>query len=380
VIHTLDLGVRGLDPADPMAYRRASGIVITADAAEAEVALPPQACRPGVTRQIVAVAASARAELASVLPTGCSLSGYSTHISVQVPNRLADRIAWMYCERFASSMMLLLDTTDSPGLLIRPRPGRIELGGDYRCGHQLRAAVAFAIGSVLSCQDAVTQAELNGLPPAIGTAVELDDQRYGWFVPRTAFGGDLYLGGRQAALSLQTGPVVSAQQQLEACWQSARQTLVPVAADDDVQDADEIVASDRPLPAEVKAASEPATILSPQHERSALGLIVQTHRRPTFETAPVMATWDVAVLVAASTQHGRHCFIAIPRDSTEPFLRMLNEGHLDDLIADYLNAKPGRRTLTAVEQLNEPGLFDGIGPRARLIGPERAAARAPTRR
>ena len=41
------------------------------------------------------------------------------------------RYARLYTETFAAALMLLMNRDDSPGLLVRPRPGRAELCGEF---------------------------------------------------------------------------------------------------------------------------------------------------------------------------------------------------------------------------------------------------------
>jgi len=92
VVDRLPLG-RRLDPGDPHAARGPWGGVVTADGAEAEVVTPPVPVAPGAPAAAVGWARRGRAFLEAALPAGTTLTGYSTHISVAVPDPLVRRTA-----------------------------------------------------------------------------------------------------------------------------------------------------------------------------------------------------------------------------------------------------------------------------------------------
>ena len=124
LIGRLRLGRPNLDPGDPNAYRLRSGSMITCDGAEAEIALPPTPRNRGFAAGMTARAAGEEAALAQLLPRRYRLEGCSTHISVAVADSQTREVAALYARTFAPAMMLMLDGPDSPGLLVRPRPGR----------------------------------------------------------------------------------------------------------------------------------------------------------------------------------------------------------------------------------------------------------------
>jgi hypothetical protein len=93
LVTDIELDGKRLDPGDPLAHRCRWGGVITADGREAEIASPPVAAAPGFTGELAGWAARGRAELAAALPHGATLSGYSTHLSVSIPDHLGPRLA-----------------------------------------------------------------------------------------------------------------------------------------------------------------------------------------------------------------------------------------------------------------------------------------------
>ena len=117
-------GADALDPSLPGARRCRSGAVLSADGREAEVAIPPVPVRPRFADDTAAWGRAARRELTELLPESFSLSGYSTHLSVSVDDTRSPAVAGLYTRTFALGLMLLVDRATSPGLIVRPRPGR----------------------------------------------------------------------------------------------------------------------------------------------------------------------------------------------------------------------------------------------------------------
>ena len=133
-----------LDPDDPRARRTASGVVLTADGHEAE------AVQPGFADDVSAWTRAARHELASRLDHDYVMHGYSTHLSVAVDDRRNVRLGTLFARTFAPGFMMLVDRATSPGLIIRPRPGRVELCGEFVDGPWMRGAAVYATGAVFT--------------------------------------------------------------------------------------------------------------------------------------------------------------------------------------------------------------------------------------
>src|SRR4029079_9472373 len=99
---------------------------------------------------------------------------------------------------FAPGLILLVDRGTSPGLIIRPRPGRLELCGEFVDGQWMRAAAVYTTGAVLACHNALTgTTPLTALPPQLSVRTRPARARAGWFVERTAFGTDLLAGDKR---------------------------------------------------------------------------------------------------------------------------------------------------------------------------------------
>jgi hypothetical protein len=380
VIHHLDLGRPRLDPADLGAYRLASGAVLTADEAEAEIALPPCLVRPGCGYAIAAGAIAEHRDLLSRLPEGARIDGYSTHISVAVPPSSSLAMARLYATTFSAALMLLMDSVCSPGLLVRPRPSRLELGGEFVDGDRLVVAAIFAVGSVRACQRRLAARRARPeFPDKLRVELERDDQRYGWFVGRTAFGADLYGGGRDTRLERRHGSAISAQTHLERCWAAARTTLVGDLDDAELGLADRVVFGTEPLPALTPSrarrdgvARDGGACIADDAVAAAFGSAVKTHSRPGYELAPVMLTWDRAVFLVSDTRRVRFAFAYVRAPLLPSFAAQLEGGVLDETVRSYLALPSGGRRLDGVAVTRSgAGLYDQLAPRAHLLVPER---------
>lgn len=232
------------DPADPLATRFPWG-VITADGLEAEIATAPVEIAPGFIARAVEATALAGRALRSACPSDHELVGFSTHISVSWRVRHDDRMARNWARLFAPAMMLLLDRPTSPGLVVRPRPGRLELCGEYATDDRLAAALAFAAASVRTIQR-IPHQDLRRWSVEMTLQPSLD--RYGWYVDRAAFGGtDLYTVGGTTALARPSG-TVSAAQHLAEMIELVRVDLAVIGGADDVAALELVMAGATQLP------------------------------------------------------------------------------------------------------------------------------------
>jgi Bacterial Ig-like domain (group 3)/IPT/TIG domain len=377
LIHRLALDGTALDPGDPNAYRCSWGGVITSDGAEAEIATPPVPTRPGFTARLQGWAQTGEAELRRSVPRGIGLDGYSAHFSAAMPAKLNDRVCRLYAETFAADLMMLMDRSESPGLLVRPRPGRTELCGEFIEHEPLASAAAFVAGSTRACAAAVRrQSGRATLPPRLDVRLARAVHRYGWYVDRGAFGTDLHAAGRRALLPRAAGGTISAQSHLELAWAAARQALAEDAAASDLQAAEAMVTGSLPLPAEqgrpddAPGDQRDGDIRFPPDGAAVLDAPpLCAYVRPGFTLRPVAATWDFTVFEA--TGPARSAYACIPRDSLPAFAAALKDGALDDAIAAYLALPSRRRALSASRQTARPGLYDQMGAPAGLLAPER---------
>jgi hypothetical protein len=384
-IHQLPIPGRRLDPGDSNAYRGDWGGTITADGPEAEIAIAPLALRAGFGDALLDRAHIGRGLLEDALPAGTTLEGYSTHLSVAVPVGLEECVARAYVDTFAPALMLLLDGPESPGLLVRPRHGRLELGGEFVDGRRLEAAAAFAAGSVLATVRAVRRWPAGAwlerlraeMPPQLRVDVAPALGRYGWFVGRSAFGADLYVGGRATELRLAGAGTARAGEHLQRSWTIARRALEPHVAPRELAATDAVVEGREALGLELHHARsiafaprrsdpEPTVPATPEP----FGAVMAVRERPGFDAIPQVVSWDFVVLRledAVTT-----AYACLPRDLLGAGLAALDAGRLDGLLRAYLAAQGGApiRLLASAGQTGRAGLFGAVGRAADLIAPE----------
>jgi hypothetical protein len=369
LLHELTVDGARLDPGDPAAYRCRWGGALTVDGREAELAAPPVDTRPGFTRRLDAWARRARRELDALLPPGYEATGYSTHLSAAYDGRRAVRFARRYGRTFGPALMLLMDGPSSPGLLVRPRPRRLELGGEYVSELRLRAASAFVAGSTRALAAADTRDARSLLPSEIELRDERARERFGFYVDRGSFGLDLYEEGRGALLRRRRGGTITAQEHLEECWAIARDALHDVADEHDLADADALVAGALPLAIEELE-------LADYWDREVdlddvYGRAITPRTRDGFTLRAVVATWELTVYEVTCSSTGRTAFLNVPLEWLHDFLSELECGELDGPLRTSLASPPRDRILAAASDATTPGVFDRLGSPDDLLAKER---------
>ena len=371
IIHMLPVRGRRLDPGDLNAYRLPSGLALTCDDAEAEVACPPVDVRPGFASAIDDWAFTGRTALRDVLPSEIELLGHSTHLSASMPAAINDRACALFGRTFAPVLSLLVDRADSFGVYVRPRPGRLEFCGEYVSGQRLTAAAAFVAGGARACADAVTgdPEAVRRMPPTLAVRFLPASGRYGLYVGRSsAFGFDLYQAGRHTELPRKCGGSITAQEQLEIAWSAASTSLGGSAAASDREAVDRIVAGRLPLGIEERERPDGAE----NRERlqpSVYGSVIEPRGRPGFGVAAVVATWGFTVFRIDG--YGRRAFACVPRGNLAAFVDRLEHGMLDETLSRFLASPATGRVLASHEQTQEPGLWDEVGNERDLLPPER---------
>ena len=359
-----------IDPTDPNAYRTAWGGIVTADGREAEIATPPVLLRPGCTSELEWRTAAAHESLLALLPHELRLDGYSTHLNVEVDDDEVVAAGRLFVRHFAPSMMLLLDRPSSPGLLVRPRCGRLELGGEYINGAHLRAAATFAAAASLTCVSAMrSSATRPHLPTRVRTRVRPSNIRAGWYVDRRAFGPDLYVHGRRTPLQAGHRRLWLAQDHLVDAWTSARPAIEPVLDTAELSLVDEVVDGRRALPLEcdLSVVDAPGSF-----EDDAFARAVHTRTRPGFVVEPAAIAWHAVAFRLRGRRDGIAC---IPRADLDEFLHALDAGDVDETIHRFLASPPQGRVLRDSMQTSRPGLFDELASPGAVAPPERLPGR-----
>jgi hypothetical protein len=335
LIDQIGLGQPSLDPDDPNAHRLATGSVVTCDGNEAEIASAPIEIAPGFGAAAQDWAARETASLADRLPDPIRMKGFSTHISVEVPESLTALVAAAYVSRFGPGMLVAMDGPEAPGLRVRPRHRRLELCGDYVEGERLSDAAEYAAGSVAACVAAIINGTTDDLPEPIPAVLRPAVERPGWFIDRRS------LGVESGALDDHVAAAAAVARVALERW------LVEI---DRLHGGPEMVERDPTTP---------------------FARVLGERERPGFALAPVMVTWPLVVFIGAEETSGAPAFVTVPRDWLGAFLDRLDEGELDAAILDYLTERPRRQTYAeSWADVSTPGLFDAIPSRLALLPSE----------
>jgi hypothetical protein len=316
-----------LDPGDANAVRCRWGGVLTTDGCEAEIATPPVRLGDDGVERAVALTDVGASALADVLPDGVTMRGYSTHLNVEVHDRRVCDVARTITRRMAPALMLALDDRGSPGLLVRPRHRRVEVGGEFQRGDTLIAAGVLAAGAVLSAEAARSRRAMRKLPPELDLRIVSSPQRYGWYVDRLAGGEDLYARGRSTPLRTDAGRTIRAQEVLEATWAVASPLLVGLVTSHAVALVEDVVRGTRPIPCELSLPTEtsPAPAASSAVPPPS---VLDVRQRDGCTLTTVAATWHAMTLRAE--RGGLVRWIEVPGERIDAFLTALDDGQLDD--------------------------------------------------
>lgn len=382
MIHTLGIDGARLDPGDVHAYRLRSGVVLTADGVTAEVATPPVPLVPDFVESLVDLQQAGLRELTRALPEGTPVFGYSTHISVSVPDALNDELCALYARTFGPALMFQMNSIRTEGIFIRPRPGRIEFCGNYLPDDRLRSAAVFAAASVAACFAHLegSSTALAALPDDIEVAIGTDPIRYGLYLLADSFSPGV--SEREQDLLLRAGSgTVSLGELLRQSW-SAVQAFLP-----DTPPAEDFASDGRSYPRRdlgESPASGATTAVRPtiaylgRPELAAYGAILEPVARPRFGVSAVAAVWDFTILEIAD--HARTGYVTVPRALLPAFWTELTEGARDAQIEDFLDAGAHGRVLETNHQTQQFGLWDDLVVSQRLLSPERLPSPAASAR
>ncbi len=347
-------------PAGPHAYFLPSGTLLSCDGAEAELSAPPEPVAPGLCRR-VSEGAAARLDdllrsLNAVSNPPLTLNGYSTHLSALCTGVDIDALANAYARTMAPGMMLLLDLPTSPGLLVRPRQRRFEVGGDYvPPGDFLGAATVFFLASFLATVDAVVRRDLSRLPLRFDSSQLKDASgRRGIYVERSAFGEDLYQRGRDALLRREDHTTIRAGDALELLWQHAETYARRFADDDERALVSRAVAGARPLPCEIgdlSAHLRPSSSGIRRTPRHAFAACLKPRRVRERRISPYAVTWDYVVYRVSGPP--RRGFLNVPLASFQRWSADLAAGR-----AHRWLERPAMQALSSPGDADTAGMYD----------------------
>ncbi len=350
-----------------------SGAVWTVDAPHAEVATPPRELGLGIASRLADDALTERdalrRRLIAAVPGHVELRGYSTHLNAYADDVDGWALVGHVAVTYAPALMLLAERPSSPGLLVRPRPRRLEIGTEYlESREDLIAAAVLVLATAVAAWPVGRGDAQSPLPALDGSRLQTTWQRPGWFVPRDAFGEDLYRLGRAARLRLAGGSTVAAGERLAQTWEHLRPLAAAFATGDELALVDDLVAGRLLLPMERGLPSDPLVRRVPRRQRASASttppvpvqsvLAVRPRTRGRLRLSPEAITWDQAVLRVSHP--ARTFYLAVPREAGQQFEAAWASGALDAPLAAFAAGAPTDRV--AVLDQARAGVFDAVEP------------------
>ena len=327
--------------------------MLTADGREAELVTPPVAWDASAPGKVDDMLAAERIELATRvthLAGADRLTGFSTHVNVSVPDDRVVDVGRRFARECGLATVLVAEPASSAGLLVRPRRGRLEIGGEYAEGEHLVALVTF-VGAAVS-------ALLAGAPPPHRLA-DADDRRRARevrLVPATR--------GR-VRRSPETRPSRRSDQ-LTVTWKWARPWCIHGGLDPGP--VDRLVAG-APLRLEDRQTRPDACEL--RTVAPSVDVAPTTGARHVFgdvEAETLWLTWHHVVWLVSDGQRSLHA--VLPIEEEPAFLSRLDAGEYDELVRRELGRRLGRRRLLVHAQLDDEVWWHEVRPGA-LVPAER---------
>jgi hypothetical protein len=348
-------GLRALDPGDPRACRLPSGVMLTADGREAELATPPlpwDGSAPGRLDALLATERSVLAARVADVADADRVTGFSTHVSVTVPDQLVVDVGRQFVRHCGLATALVAEPRSSSGLLVRPRRGRLEIGGEYAEGEHLVAMVTF-VGSAVSALLADVR------PPRLPQPVAVPArEKFGWFLPPEMTYADLLEQGRAAHAGL-----------LEAAWAWARPSCLRDGVDP--TPVDRLAAGARLRLEDQHTPADACTIRSEPGDVGSTGRRTGPRRLAgEVEAETLWLTWQYVVWVFGDGRRTVHA--VLPVDQEPEFLTRLDAGEYDEVVRRELGRRLGRRRLVVHAQLGDAAWWHDVRPGA-LVPAERTS-------
>lgn len=347
-------GLRALDPGDPRARRLPSGLVLTADGREAELVTPPvpwDASAPGKVDDMLAAERVELAARVTELAGADRLTGFSTHVNLTVPDERVVDVGLRFAQECGLATVLVAEPASSAGLLVRPRRGRLEIGGEYAEGEHLVALVTF-VGAAVSALLAGDPPPHRLPTPTIVPARE----KFGWFLPPEGPYADLLKRGRAADGD-----------QLTVTWEWARPWCIHRGVD--------------PGPVDRLVAGAPLRLEDRQTRPDAC--VLRTAAHPSIDIAPTTGprhlfgdvkaetlwlTWHHVVWLLSDERRSIHA--VLPVEEEQEFLSRLDAGEYDELVRREMGRRLRRRRLLVHAQLDDDMWWHEVRPGA-LVPAER---------
>jgi hypothetical protein len=284
--------------------------------------------------------------------------GYSTHLNISVPPGREWHLAIALSKTVAPALILLMEARQSPGLLIRPRRGRLEIGSEY-IDHedQLAAASVFLTGAVQAC---LFDEPLWGQFPRLSLKHwEEANIRPGVYLPHDAFGESIYEYGRAAKLELENGGTIRAGDLLEICSRLVLRALADKISLRAAKGLRRVVAHTGSLqierPIDPGFIAQPVRFYSPTHAARTLQTLTLAQTR--LGLTPRFVDWEGAAF--SWETKSTSLVVGVPWAQLPGFFHTTHKNDLPRYVKELGAVGP---ELASLDQLQSPGVFHAIDP------------------
>jgi hypothetical protein len=337
-----------------------AGYVLACDGQEAEFATAPIGSLGDGCLTLAREVVRCRRHMLNLLRRAGvpEVRGYSTHLNISVPPGREWELAIALSQTVGPALILLMEARQSPGLLIRPRRGRLEIGSEYIDNpDQLAAAGLFLTGVVRACL--FDESLWEQFPRLKLLQWEEADIRAGIFLPHGAYGDSIYERGRSARLELQDGGAITAGELLETCGRLALRAcegLVSRGAADALRSA-----IDRAGQLQIERRTDPGVIAwrhgsyPPARESSTLRTLALA--RSGTSVIPRFVDWEGAAF--SLDTKSAPLIVGVPWQGLPEFLSAAKSNQVTGYVAGLGPPEP---ELNSLQQLQSPHSYRALDP------------------
>ncbi len=291
--------------------------------------------------------------------------GYSTHVSISIPRGRERETAEAFAVTVGPALILLMESRQSPGLLLRTRRGRLELGSEYVDDEgQLTAAMTFLTGAVHAYLCNPGNWAL--FPRLRLKHWEEADIRPGIYLPPDAYGESIHESGGGARLETEDGKALTAGQILQLGTDVVAKELKGLVNPQVLETLLRFARRERLL--QIEGHGDPAHIAAhavhpPAPEANTLRTLV---RAPRLHLQARFVDWEGAAF--GWHDSGRAVILGVPWANLPALFTAARNDDISNLVSRLGSPRPH---LNSLDQLGSTQVFQQLDPtslRAEALG------------
>ena len=355
VAHTRSVPFRNCDSAVILE----AGYMLACDGWEAEFATAPISSAGNGPAAVAHEVVRCRMHMLQLLKrVGVrQVRGYSTHINISVPIGREWELAWAFAESVAPALILLMEARQSPGLLIRPRRGRLEIGSEYLDDEgQLAAAIVFLTGVIHAYP--YNQTLWKQFPRVRLKKWEDANIRPGIYLPHDAYGESMHELGRKAQIELESGEKITAGKILESCAELVLRELNKQVSERAlktlrrvVQQTGSLQIEQEQMPGDIQRRAVHFSVL----EAKTIQSLASSHSR--LGITPAFVDWEGVAF--SWTGKNVPLILGIPWSDLPQFFTIARKNDIPQYVASL---GPPEAALTSLNQLRSAQTYERVDP------------------